>query len=287
MQAKLLIGATALAAIAAAANATVVTDTFDGTTLNPMWTLQDSPGNYAAPGGGFTVGGGYGVFDNIYTEAYGNIKTPLDASGNARVDAVMRTNHAYTANWNMGVSIYFDNNNWAGLRIGTAGGQYGWVKNSVINGVAASQTSNVINTDLRFWFLIGGVELTDTEVRFWGSQIQPAADHYGETNIDPSMSLLSELTIPRPASFTGSAKAIIGKGYSYDPYGYTNPDLANNASGYNDPLNTYGYPAPEYIDFARITTEVPEPASLGLLVLSGAAALPRRRSWRLYVILMR
>ncbi len=281
MQAKLLIGMTMLAAVAAAANATVITDTFDGSSLNPMWTVQDNPANYGA-GGGFVFDGANGraEFRDIYTEAYGNIKTPIDASGTARVDAVMRTNHAYTANWNMGVSIYFDNNNWAGLRIGTAGGQYGWVKNSVINGVAASQTSNVINTDLRFWFLIGGVELTDTEVRFWGSQIQPAADHYGETNIDPSMSLLSELTIPRPASFTGSAKAIIGKGYSYDPYGYTNPDLANNASGYNDPLNTYGYPAPEYIDFARITTEVPEPASLGLLVLSGAAALSRRRSWR-------
>jgi len=264
MNAKLLSGMVALAVMSGVSNAAVFTDKFDDGVLNPIWTAEQSQGTFAEI---TNVGDGQADFSGVPTEGYAHLQTAPDQF--TRVDGIMRTNNFGTGRWGMGTSIYFDANNWVSLKIGTAGGQYGWVREMVVNGVHSTLTGNTVNTDLRYSWLILGVELTATEVRFYGSDItDPEDDHLGQTNIDANVSVIPEFTIVLPATFTGLSRAIIGKGFTRLPDA-PNPDF-NNVGG------DLSSPTDNYIDLVRLTT-VPEPAGLGLLAISGVAALPRRR----------
>lgn len=246
------------------ARAVVVTDTFDGPTLNPMWVLDDEPASYS--GGGFTIpGDGIARFNNVGNYAYAHIQTasPIDTTGGIRVDAIMRQDHYPVSTWGMSITVYYDADNWVSLKQGAAGGQSGWLRYGFENGNTFYTNSSSVTSDLRTYFINGGVELTPTEIRFYTST--PGADQYGVTT--PAPTLMSDLTMSRPAGFTGNALVIIGKGYT-DPPGFPNPDLDNSTGSDN-----FGFAG---IDWARIEY-VPEPTAMGLIGLCGLALFRRAR----------
>lgn len=245
---------------------TVIVDTFDGA-LNPMWQVDDEPASYGA-GGGYLKAADHIRFNSVAINSYAHIETAntVDTTAGIRADAIMRQDHYPVSTWGMGVSIYFDQGNWVSIKQGAAGNQNGWMKQGQLNGVYFDGYSTAVNT-LRTIFLISGLELTDTQIKFYGSSITPMVDHYGVTDIDPQMTELTELTMARPTGFTGQAKVIIGKGYS-TPTSYSYPDFDNSAG-------TPGGFAFAGIDYARIIV-IPEPATICLLI-GGAGALLRRR----------
>lgn len=266
MQIRIWIGAFAgmLAVSAMSASAVVITDTFDNGPLNPMWVLDDEAASYS--GGGFTIpGDGIARFNNVGNYAFAHIQTasPIDTTGGIRADAVMRQDHYPVSTWGMGVTIYFDADNWVSLRQGAAGGQSGWLRYGFDAGTSFYADS-VVGGDLRVYFINGGVELTPTQIKFYTSPI--GVDQYGVTGVAPTE--IADLAMARPSGFTGNALVIFGKGYT-DPPGYPNPDLDNSLGSDN-----FGFAG---IDYARIEY-VPEPATMGLIGL-GALAL-RRRSRR-------
>lgn len=251
--------------------ATVIVDDFSGSVLDPMWTVDDEPGNYAA-GGGFAKAANHVRFNSIYIESYGHLETSVDTSNGVRVDAIMRQDHYPTSTWGMGAGIYFDEDNWVSIKQGAAGGQNGWMRDVMVDGTLSSAMSNAVNT-LRVYWLIQGLELTDTEMIFYGSSITPMVDHFGQTDIDGNVSELTEFRMPKPASFTGTATVILGKGFTGRTYSggtlWPNPDFDNNLS------STLTSPYFAGIDLARITI-VPEPLTC-ILMLTGVPVLLRRR----------
>jgi hypothetical protein len=256
-----------VAGAAMSARAVVITDTFDGPTLNPMWTLDDEAASYS--GGGFTIpGDGIARFNNVGNYAYAHIETatPIDTTGGIRADAIMRQDHYPVSTWGMSITIYYDADNWVSLKQGAAGGQSGWLRYGFDNGNTFYTTSSSVTSDLRTYFINGGVELTPTQIKFYTST--PGVDQYGVTTAAPN--LIADLTMARPAGFTGNALVIIGKGYT-DPPGYPNPDLDNSIASDN-----FAFAG---IDFARIEY-VPEPAAVSLLGISGLALMRRRRGDR-------
>lgn len=208
-------------------------DDFSVTALPAFWTLDDAPESYS--GGGFVIGSGDGIarFNNVGNYAYAHIQTAsqLDTTYGIRVDAIMRQDHYPTSTWGMGITIYYDSQNWISIKQGAAGGQNGWMKDIMLNGVRSSQMSGTVVT-LRQIFLISGIEITDTQVKFYGSSINPLEDHYLDgPYIDYYVSEITEFTMSRPAEFTGEALIIVGKGYTGS--GYPNPDFDNSDSSTN------------------------------------------------------
>lgn len=239
----------------------VIVDDFSGIDLDPMWTVDDHPDNYDA-GGEFVKAADHVRFNNIFIEAYGHIETTVDYTSNIRVDAIMRQDHYPTSTWGMGAGIYFDEDNWVSLKQGAAGGQNGWMADVMADGVLNSTMGNVIYT-LRVYWLIHGVELTDTEIIFYGSSIccPTPTDQFGQTDIDGNVSELTELRVSRPASFTGPATVIIGKGFTGQTYPggtlWSNPDFDNNLS------ENLTSPYFAGIDLVRITYMPPDPQTCG------------------------
>lgn len=228
-----------------------VTDDFSGATLNPLWVVDDHIDNYAS-GGGFVKAADHLRFNSIFSGAYGHIETSVPAFDTLRIDAVLRQDHYPTSTWGMGVGIYFDEGNWVSLKQGAAGGQNGWMADVMVDGVLNSTMGNVVYT-LRVVWLIQGVELTETEIIFYGSPIccPTPADQFDQTDIDGNVSEIAEFRMSRPTSFTGPATVIIGKGFTGQTYPggtlWSNPDFDNNISTSLDGAGFAG------IDFARLT----------------------------------
>lgn len=268
MRAKLLIGLLAVeAAMAVPVSATVVTDDFSGATLNSMWVLDDEPGSYSGTGSGFAMQPSPGVarFNGVGNNAFAHIEsaTTYDTTQGFRVDAIMRQDDYPVQTWGMGVAIYFDANNYVALKQSAAGGANGWLRHMNVNGTFAQIWGNGVS-DLRTYWLISGVELTPTQIKFYGSPITPKVDQFGVTDIDGNVSEISELAIARPASFTGNATVIVGKGFGAT--GYAGADLDNSVAS-----TSYSFAG---IDYVRITL-VPEPG-MGLVALGSLAMLSHR-----------
>jgi hypothetical protein len=270
---KMLAGLALSAIFTANVGAAVVTDDFSGPSLDTsLWTVGDNAGSYNTGGSAYQSGGLY-TLENTMVEGASNIRASLGnvgANDTVRVDAIVYTGQYGNGRWSMKTALYFDNENWIGLKLGYSGGEDGVDRIGMISGgtytdLDANATSN---WSLPWNFVILSVELTPTEVRFYSSA--PGTSHGGATDIDANVQLLPLMTIPRPASYTGNAYAVIGKGYA-------------NASGHGAYLNHNGSTsvsdANNYITYARLTL-VPEPASLGLLVAGALSLMGRRRSIR-------
>lgn len=268
MKTAFLCGIVAAASFAGSANAWVVTDEFNGSTLNPIWTVGDTPTSYNTGGGAGLSGGGYYQIVNSKLEGASNIRASLGTVGvsdTVRIDAIARTDQYGNGRWSNQVVLYFDNEHWMGLRLGYSGGEAGIYRQGMIAGNNFwDQDGAGPGWNLQWNAVIAGIELTPTEIRFYTSA--PNTDHSSTTDIDANVSLIPALTMARPSGFSGQAYAILGKGFAWsnahDPY------LVNNGS-------TSVSDAANYIWFARLTG-VPEPSSLGLLTLGGAALIRRR-----------
>lgn len=178
----------------------------------------------------------------------------MDTTYGIRVDAIMRQDGYPISTWGMGVIIYYDEDNWVGIKQGAAGGQQGWLRQGFVNGVDIGVVKSGPSL-LRQYSLISGVELTDTQIKFWGSSIDPLEDHFGDGEyIDYYVNEITDLTMSRPAEFTGDAVIIIGKGYTALPT-YPNPDMDNSVSGMNY--------AVAFIDYVRIQRNVYTPDNCG------------------------
>jgi len=260
--------AAALLALPMAATAVVVEDTMDGP-LNSMWTLDQSPTAYAS-GGGFVIGGGDGIarFNSSGNATYAHLQTSIVVpAGGARVDSIARQDNYPIASFGMGVAIYFDHDNFIAIKQGAAGDQQGWLRYGFVNGVNVYQTLEA-GPLLRSYFLVSGVELTATQINFYGSSINPLADHYGKTGATALATEHLLGTMARPASFVGNALVIVGLGYESDASYALNPDFDNDIGS-----DAWAFAG---IDYVRIET-IPEPATICLL-LGGAFGLLRRKA---------
>jgi hypothetical protein len=164
------------------------------------------------------------------------------------------------------VVIYFNNENWVGLRLAYENGATGFYRQGAVNGVySALDGPAVASGNVQWAHNILGVQLTPTNINFYGSTI--GNDYTNETNIDANVTLLA--SVARPASFQGQAYAILGKGFAASNL---DPAYLNHNGG-----ATVGN-ADNYISYARIITPdpVPEPTTLGLLALVGLPLLSRR-----------
>jgi len=268
MKGKLLIGALAVSALGLAANAATVTDDFSGATLNPMWQVNDNATSYNTGGGAGLNGSGIYLIHNTHLEGASNISTPmgnLGAGDTARVDGILRTDQFNAGRYSNQVAIWFSNENWVSLRLSYENGTTGYIRQGVVNGAPYSLDGVVAAGNPQWYFLILGVQLTPTSINFYGSPI--GTDKSGVTDIDGNSSLLA--TVARPASFTGQAHAILGKGYA----------TSNSVAPYlNSDGNLAIVDSDNYIDYARIITPdaVPEPATLGLLAMVGLPVLLKR-----------
>jgi hypothetical protein len=248
-----------LALTASTSVAGVFIDDFTATELDPRWTLNDSVDSYDTPaGGGHSLDGSYVRFDKMYQHGFAHIQTPVDTSEGIRVDAIIRTDNYNAVDWGIGASIYYDDGNWAGIRlIGENGeGVYdGWMSSVMSNGVLTSTFLHTEDKAYLFDFRIGGVELTDTEIKFYGTDTWPnVPPGKYETNgkadlIDTDTVLLH--TTAKPSTFTGEALAIIGKGFSGSVGGmdYLEPQFKNLG-----PPPIFEYGAFNGINLVRITT---------------------------------
>lgn len=267
MMSKLFIGALAITALGISANAGIVTDDFSGPTLNPMWQVNDNVDSYNT-GGGTSLVGGYYLIHNTKLEGASNISTSLgnlSASDTARVDGILRTDQYNAGRWSNEVAIWFSNENWISMRISYENGTTGYKRQGTVNGDPWSMDGLLSSGNPQWTFQILGVQLTPTSINFYGSPV--GTNQQGQTDIDGNTTLMD--SIARPASFTGQAYAIIGKGFAY--YNSQPAYMNNNGSlAVADSDN--------YIDYARIITPdpVPEPATLGLLALVGLPMLMKR-----------
>lgn len=270
---KMLAGMALSAIFTANVGAIVITDDFSGPSLNTsLWTVVENANSYSEGGGAFQSGGLYTINASKVGAASG-IRASLGnvtATDNVRVDAIVRTDQHNNGRWSMKTAIYFDNENWIGLKLGYSNGEDGLDRQGMKTG--ANYWDLDLNGDdgwaTQWSYIILSVELTATEVRFYAS---PQGQSFmNNTNIDGNVSLLPLLTMARPASYVGEAYAFIGKGYG----------TSNAASPF---LNTNNSPtdsaSASYIDYARLTL-VPEPASLGMLAVGALSLMGRRRSIR-------
>lgn len=272
MKGKLFIGTLAVSAMTVAANAATVTDDFSGTTLNAMWQVNDSAGSYNTGGGAALNGSGEYMIHYPYAEGASNISTSMGtigASDSARLDANVRSEQYNAGRWSNEVAIWFDNENWVGLRPTNEGGLNGYGSQGVQGGTQwTMDTAYPMPSEMRWRHVFVGIELTPTLIKFYATPIVSGSeDMTGVTDVDSNVTLLG--SIARPASFVGQAYAIVGKGYAYSN---GSPAYLNNNGGTTVVNND------NYIDYVRIITPdpVPEPTAMGLLAVAGLSALGRR-----------
>jgi hypothetical protein len=221
----------------------------------------------------FASGGGGANHIEVF-EAYERVAVHLEVDGvptgsGVRLDSVLfQGSYGGTLNnWGMGVGVYYDPNNWIKLsRARDAGG--GLYVNKM---EAGSESNTQIWTGYGFdtsWAM-HGIELTSTQIKFYsslpGAGVGGAVDQYNSLDFDGQMTLdLSAATIARPASFTGPATLLVGKGYAQvggDPW---------------DVMSDLESPKVVSIDSTRVIL-VPEPASLALILVGGLVAFAARR----------
>lgn len=269
MKTTLLFGIVATTLLAGSVNAWVITDEFNGSTLNTsVWTVGDTAGSYNTGGGASLSGAGYYQIVNSFVEGASNIRASLGNAGpsdSVRVDGIIRTDQFNNGRWSNQVALYFDNKNWVSLRLAYENGGKGVIRQGMAGGGNFWDLDmQGPNWDLQWWFVALGVELTPTKIKFYASA--PSTDHGSTTDIDANVTVLPLLEMNRPAGFTGQAYAILGKGFAWA--NSQDPFLVNNGTtSVTDSTN--------YITFARLTG-VPEPSSLGALALGGAALIRRR-----------
>ena len=200
-------------------------------------------------------------------EAYERVAVHLELD-NVPTDAGVRLDSSFfqgaygggLEHWGMGVGIYFDTNNMISLkRIRGAGGGL-----MVYKKEAGAWSVNHIFPGYGFdtsWAM-HGIELTPTQIKFYSSPV--GTDTFGY-DFDTEMTMdLSGATMSRPASFTGNATLLVGKGHDHvggDPWDVKSDLLS---------------PKSNFIDATRVTV-VPEPTTMLLLGLGGLA-LRRRRA---------
>lgn len=271
MRFKILAGMALSAIFTVNAGAAVVTDDFSGPSLDTsIWTVADNAGSYSA-GGGLIQDFGYYEIRGSKIEGASNIRASLGnvgAGDTVRVDGIVRTSQYGNGRWSMKTALYFDNENWVGLKLGYSGGEAGVDRIGMISGGTYSDldANGSSEWNLQDTWVIVSVELTPTEVRFYASA--PSTDHFTTTDIDANVQLLPVLTMARPATYVGNAYAILGKGYAtsntQDAYlNYNGGSMADSA-------------ASNYITYARLTM-VPEPVGMGAIAFAAAALLGRRR----------
>ena len=228
MKTKLIIASMIFVSLISPLYGAVVEDTFSTGPLNPMWTLDQSPTAYAS-GGGFTIpGDGIARFNSSGNATYAHLEASIVVpAGGARVDSIARQDNYPIASFGMGVAIYFDHDNFIAIKQGAAGDQQGWLRYGFVNGVNVYQTLEA-GPLLRSYFLVSGVELTATQINFYGSSINPLADHYGKTGATALATEHLLGTMARPASFVGNALVIVGLGYESDASYALNPDFNND-----------------------------------------------------------
>ncbi|MAE65726.1 MAG: hypothetical protein CMJ18_15765 [Phycisphaeraceae bacterium] len=190
---------------------------------------------------------------------------PTDAG--VRVDANMFQGvfNSNLREWGLQTGVYFNENNWIYLARGRdAGG--GWFSIRKVDGAAPDIIDHGFVGFFDGWHM-QGIELTETEINFYASPAGVDTFSGGRTDFDGQMTLdLSGMTIARPASFTGDATVLVGRGYAYangDP-GDANWDFVN--------------PKSITIAATRVTV-LPEPAT-AMLLISGVLVgwRPRRRA---------
>ena len=243
-------------------------ENFPGPELPLFWTLDDAPESYnpdpeAVPTPGPLFSAGNLRFEGVGNYSYAHIQTTkkLDTSHGMRVDAIMRQDHWPTSTWGMGVTVYYDESNWISIKQGAAGGQEGWMMQGFVDGTSVYQMGNTSQT-LRTQSLISGIELTETQIIFRATDLDLLG--YGYSGMGAFIDyyegigdykVVSELTLTRPAGFTGEATIIIGKGYTAPPT-YPNPHFDNQG-----PADTHY--AVAIIDYVRIQRNVYLPQYCG------------------------
>ena len=222
----------------------------------------------------FASGGGTAQHIQVYESYYGGIvhlevdNVPTDAG--VRLDSSLYQG-AYAGNaehWCMGVGIYFDQDNYikvARIRDGGGGLEVLGEIGGTYSRIARLYTGYGFDTS----WAMHGIELTETEIKFYssmpGTGVGGAVNTYDSLDYDGLMTMdLSAFTMARPASYTGNATLLVGKGYSEvggDPW---------------DALGDIVTPKVVSIDSTRVTV-IPEPATMLLLGIGGLV-LRRRRN---------
>jgi hypothetical protein len=229
---------------------TEIQDNFGSATLNPNWLLNDDPSSYA-PDGGFALDPTHNLadFSDVGNNAYANLRwaSTFDTTQPMRVDAIMGQFSPinYLQTWGMSVAIYYDANDWVALRETDAGGSYGWMAQTMVGGSLSQGFSNAQPGMINNYYM-AGIQLTSSQIQFWGSPLtSPTVNEKDQgANIDANTSIVPELTVNRPAAFTGQAWVIIGKGITDAAINRPDPFFNNSY-----PIDNYGLCA---INYARI-----------------------------------
>jgi hypothetical protein len=211
-------------------------DDFSAPGVPSFWVLDIDPlafptsdPNFPTPGVAFTDG--TLRFNNVGNNAYAHLESAakVETTGPLRVDAIMRqAQYSSIQSWGMCVAIYWDVNNSVAIKQCDAGGAYGWARYLLNNGTMTQLFGNVMAGLSGFW-IISGIELTPTQIIFYGSSISPWLDQFGVTDIDANVTEITEFRMARPATFTGPATIIVGKGYGNPNASYAkNPDFDNS-----------------------------------------------------------
>jgi hypothetical protein len=140
--------------------------------------------------------------DNVPTDDY----LRLDASTYQGVFS------ANLEHWAMAVVIYFDADNFVTLtRIREFGG--GYMSHRKVAGGTVNRDHGAVGYNADRQWRMHGIELTASSVNFYATPLT-GPDTFSSNNWDQLMSEdLSAMSFPRPASFTGNATLIVGKGW--------------------------------------------------------------------------
>jgi hypothetical protein len=190
------------------------TDAFTGPSLDPRWTVDNSPSNIANnPASTITILNGMAVGQPCYANAYNHIETPIDANGNFVVQADVRNN--YGSSWGPAVVVYWNAATYVSLKAPAGTGTY----------FTSIYSDGVNFTTKASSVLSPGWTMATLRIEFGSDTIKFYAMNQG----DPALTYLSGLDIPRTAAFKAkSATLIVGKGYQSPDY--TNPDYNNDYS---------------------------------------------------------